>query len=203
MLISLTLKDHPHLVKLLTTYKYKGKFHLLCPYADANLRTFWGSKVPKTPRHTYLWALKQMTGLASALNVIHNFETTHPLGSDKTNPSVSRDRPSIPQQLTVSPGEERFGRHGDLKPENILWTAALEAADSGGTLQIADLGLGRFHRMESRSKQDPKNINGSPTYMPPELVSICGEIPSLCLTVSRISSRTMSQFFWGFLWCNY
>lgn len=66
----------------------------------------------------------------------------------------------------MRPGEELFGRHGDLKPENILW---YKDSNSRGILQIADLGLGRFHRMESRSNQDPLRIEGSPTYMPPEL----------------------------------
>jgi serine/threonine protein kinase len=176
MLVSLTLKNHPHLVKLLTTYTYKTRFHLLCPYANANLRTYWKSNTSTKDRKTYLWTLGQMAGLASGLNVIHNFETQYPLGSDKINPLISQEKPSAPLQLNVSPSEQRFGRHGDLKPENILWTDDTDTVNNlGGILQIADLGLGRFHRLESRSKQDPKNINGSPTYMPPELVSIEGE----------------------------
>jgi serine/threonine protein kinase len=167
MLTFLTLKHHPHLVKLLTTYTYKGRFHLLCPYANANLRTYWGSNSPKKDWSNYYWSLKQMAGLASALNEIHNFKTDHyPLHSDSIDPLVSDKRPSMPRKLNVLPGEELFGRHGDLKPENILWS---KNSDSHGILQIADLGLGRFHRLESRSKQDPSKINGSPTYMPPEL----------------------------------
>ncbi len=71
--------------------------------------------------------------------------------------------------MNVDPNEERFGRHGDLKPENILWFNDLEGVDNAGILQIADLGLGRFHRLESRSKQNPRTITGSPTYVPPEL----------------------------------
>jgi len=71
--------------------------------------------------------------------------------------------------MTVDPDEEMFGRHGDLKPENILWFNYLEGVDKAGVLQIADLGLGRFHRLESRSRQDPRTITGSPTYIPPEL----------------------------------
>jgi len=33
-------------------------------------------------------------------------------------------------------------------------------------LQIADLKLGGFHRLESRPQVDPKTVNGSPTYAP-------------------------------------
>jgi serine/threonine protein kinase len=167
MLTFLTLKHHPHLVELLTTYTYKGRFHLLCPYANANLRTYWRSNSPKKDWSNYHWALEQMAGLASALNEIHIFKTDkYPLHSDRIDPLVSRERPSMPLQLNVLPGEELFGRHGDLKPENILWS---KNPNSHGILQIADLGLGRFHRLESRSKQDPSQINGSPTYMPPEI----------------------------------
>jgi serine/threonine protein kinase len=167
MLTFLTLKHHPHLVELLTTYTYRGRFHLLFPYANANLRTYWRSNSLKKDWSNYHWALKQIAGLASALNAIHTFKTDkYPLHSDRIDPLVSRERPSMPLQLSVLPGEELFGRHGDLKPENILWS---KKSNSHGILQIADLGLGRFHRLESRSKQDPSKINGSPTYMPPEL----------------------------------
>jgi serine/threonine protein kinase len=169
MLSSLTLKRHLHLVKLLTTYTYKGRYHFLCPFAKANLREYWNSTRVLRNQSTYIWVLEQMSGLASALNVIHNFSTIYPLGSDHVDSLVSRDRASLDFKMTVDPAEELFGRHGDLKPENILWFNDLEGVDDAGILQIADLGLGRFHRLESRSRQDPRDITGSPTYIPPEL----------------------------------
>ncbi|KAH8780742.1 kinase-like domain-containing protein [Hyaloscypha finlandica] len=123
--------------------------------------------MPATHSRVAKQGLSQLAGLASALNEIHNFKTDeYPLSSDKLDPLVSRERPSLPLQLNVRPGEELYGRHGDLKPENILW---YNNSNSRGILQIGDLGLGRFHRMESRSNQDPTTIEGSPTYMPPEL----------------------------------
>ena len=50
MLIPLTEKKHQHLVELLATYKYEGKYHLLFPYAKANLRSLW-AEIPQ-PRRT-------------------------------------------------------------------------------------------------------------------------------------------------------
>ncbi|PMD54054.1 kinase-like protein [Hyaloscypha bicolor E] len=171
MLSKLTLKKDPHLIKLLATYKFKNKYHFLFPFAKLNLREYWEkNSLLKWEKTEVLWALEQLLGLASALHVIHEFKTAYPLGSDRTDPEVSRRRPSMNVRMKVDKEEETFGRHGDLKPENILWFDNLEDFGPTGILQITDLGLGRFHRLESRSRQDPTTINGSPTYVPPELV---------------------------------
>jgi serine/threonine protein kinase len=170
MLSKLTLRKDPHLIELLTTYKFKGHFHFLFPYAKLNLRMYWKeNRVLEWRKTEVLWILQQLLGLATALHVIHEFKTVHPLGSDYTDPQVSRQRPAMNVRMTVDEEEQKFGRHGDLKPENILWFDDLVGAGPGGILQITDLGLGRFHRLESRSRQDPTTINGSPTYIPPEL----------------------------------
>ncbi len=163
MLVSLTKKEHRHLVKLVTTYKYNGHYHLLCPLAKANLRDYWKVTPLRDKNKSYLWALTNIAGLASGLNVIHNFKTLYPAESYDAGSTVSRNRPSLKIRMTVDPEEQFFGRHGDLKPENILWVTDIEGVDDAGVLQISDFGLGRFHRLESRSKQDAKNINGSPT----------------------------------------
>ncbi len=169
MLVSLTEKNHRHLIKLVTTYKFNGRYHLLCPMAKANLRDYWKVTPLREKDKSYLWALTNIAGIASGLNLIHNFKTLHPAAPDKTNPTISQDRPSWKFRMTLAPNEEFFGRHGDLKPENILWITDTEAINDAGVLQISDFGLGRFHRFESKSKADPKTINGSPTYVPPEL----------------------------------
>jgi serine/threonine protein kinase len=169
MISSLTMKGHPHLVKLLWTYRLNGRYHFLCPFAKANLRDFWKARTLATnDQDTHLWALQQIEGLVSGLNVIHNFKTPHPLESDEET-KFSRNRPTLKIRMAVDPKDEKYGRHGDLKPENILWFNDLQGVDDAGVLQISDFGLGRFHRLESRSRQDPRTINGSPTYIPPEL----------------------------------
>ncbi|KAI8966787.1 hypothetical protein F5Y11DRAFT_361831 [Daldinia sp. FL1419] len=64
---------------------------------------------------------------------------------------------------------KRNTRHGDLKPENILW---FEDENGRGTLQIADLGLAKFHEEEShtRNRQGIKTLtpSGTSRYEPPE-----------------------------------
>ena len=159
-------KRHQHLINLLATFRQNKKYHLLFPYATANLRMFWEERpIPAFDRPTLLWSLGQMKGLASGLNLIHNFSVTYPLsvsGATKSGESVR-----LPEdvKLSVDKGEEMYGRHGDIKPENVLWFAT---EDGMGILKIADFGLGRFHGRDSRSGIPAFGIFSSPTYEPPE-----------------------------------
>jgi serine/threonine protein kinase len=63
-------------------------------------------------------------------------------------------------------------RHGDLKPENILW---FKGKQDKGTLQIADLGLARFHEenvntdVRLRDKKNTSSPSGTKRYEPPEM----------------------------------
>lgn len=160
----LTAMKHAHLIKLLATYKLGPNYHLLFPHADKNLRGFWDLVgIPFWNRKTFLWFLSQISGIASGLNTIHSSRT--PVGSENG-----------PQEGFLNVGnreeinrEEIFGRHGDIKPENILWLNQMQVGDEGGSLQIADFGLGRFHRLGSRSMVNPQTISGSPSYSPPEI----------------------------------
>jgi serine/threonine protein kinase len=170
MLSKLALKNDPHLIKLLATYRFKGHYHFLFLYAKLSLRQYWAQN-PVLPweRGKVLWTIEQFLGLASALDVIHEFKSVPLPRSDYEDDQVSRGR-------SISTGmdyrrEERFGRHGDLKPENVLWFNDQARTNNPlGILQIAGFSQGRFHQLESRSRQDPRTINGSPTYIPPELV---------------------------------
>jgi serine/threonine protein kinase len=169
----ITVKEHPNTVPLLATYKLEGRYHLLFPWAPANLGEHWKSiPMPNWNRETCHWFLKQVHGLVSALKAIHVFpHESNPLSEPMevdygrlTTAAASRlMEPNMDRSL------ERYGRHGDLKPENVL---CLE----DGTLQLADFGLGKFHRLESRSRLDPDSIACSPTYSPPELA--VGELVS-------------------------
>ncbi|KAF2135487.1 uncharacterized protein K452DRAFT_313947 [Aplosporella prunicola CBS 121167] len=164
--------SHPNLVKLLASFEQNRKFYLIFPCANSNLREYWNNRQgPISDKETILWALKQMKGIAEALDKIHNFAVTMPLGVE--------GGVRIPQdgvKLSVKRGEEKFGRHGDIKPENILWFEHAPGSDSdgqAGILQIADFGLGRFHGRDSRTEPWPHNVVGSPTYEPPECELHC------------------------------
>lgn len=157
-------KGHPHLIRLLATYLHQQKYHLMFPWADANLRKYWEDRpFPKFDTATVLWSLKQMTGIAEALVRIHKCPTI-PIPADY------EVRVQDDAELRVQQGEEKFGRHGDIKSENILWfKQSSEVEDENGVLQIADFGLGRFHGRESRSQVPPDTVFATQTYEPPEL----------------------------------
>ncbi|KAF4161116.1 hypothetical protein CNMCM6069_006079 [Aspergillus lentulus] len=147
MTLRKTSGPHPHLISLLFTYKEGSKFHLVFPWADVNLRNYW-KRIPleQIDYHKVLWSLKQMTGLASALSLIHGFQ-------------LPDDR---------QPGRY-FGRHGDLKAENIVWFPSYPGCtDSDGILQITDLGLASLHSIGSVSNGDPAGMLGTKTYRPPD-----------------------------------
>lgn len=157
-------EKHPHLITLLATFKHKRKYHLVFRYANANLRKYWKDRPsPSFDKATILWSLKQMAGMAHALESIHNFSVQYPLTLD------GKVRLHKDATLYVEKYGELFGRHGDIKPENILWFQHIPGIeDENGALQLADFGLGSFHGRDSRSKVPCDEIAGSPTYEPPE-----------------------------------
>ncbi|KAM0310168.1 hypothetical protein ACHAO8_008336 [Botrytis cinerea] len=163
-------KAHPHLIRLLATYRQDGKFHLIFPYAESNLRSYWEHRpLPNFDHETVMWSLSQMSGIANALFQLHEFKVTIPLnvaGAGAGNVRVQREDDG---QMSVHAGEEMFGRHGDIKPENILYfSEGPEAKNPRGVLKLADFGLGRFHGRDSKSGIRPSGIRSSPTYEPPE-----------------------------------
>ncbi|CAG8978317.1 hypothetical protein HYALB_00005903 [Hymenoscyphus albidus] len=176
ILQALTTKHHPHLMGLLATYSLGNKYHSVFPYAKANLRQFWNSiDMSDLNGEFLLWVIDQIEGLASALAAIHIFEpkkTTSSARNQVATLNISNLRnPTLPSNFVDIPTDETFGRHGDIKPENILLVDESEGSGTEGILQIADFGLGRFHRIESRSLQNPVGMRGSATYSPPKLVT--------------------------------
>ncbi|KAK0609727.1 kinase-like domain-containing protein [Bombardia bombarda] len=138
---------HNHLVTLLATYNFRGKYCFLFPCANCDLDEFWESTEPKFDTETVRWVAKQMAGIMAAIHIIHDPKHLH----DKLNPQ-----------------EKRYGRHGDIKPDNILWFNLGEDKSDRGSLVISDMGLTSFNRDSSRSYIPNKNVLGAPGYRPPE-----------------------------------
>ena len=142
--------QHPHLVSLLCTYKWGDRYHLVFPWAEGNLCEYWEREpMPEFTEQIVHWSLRQMAGLAGGLSEIHNFKVP----SDDPNTSHNA----------------RYGLHGDIKPKNSLFFKKRpNYEDPMGVLQIADFGLARFHRFESRSRVPSSVVTPSPTYSPPD-----------------------------------
>jgi len=154
------LSGQKHIVPLLATFEYKNSYHLLFPWANANLRQYWAMVPnPSTDKRYGLWVAKQCKGMAEGLSVIHEPPTDQ--SDDYAYESVLQPCHGQPQRTKA------YGRHGDIKPENILWFRNCPNTDIG-ILEIADFGLTRFHHRQSRSNISPVGMGNSPTYRAPE-----------------------------------
>ena len=156
MLKLLNRRRHAHVVTLLATFRLNGRYYLLFPYADFNLRQYWKhTPIPDFSQATVSWMLHQCKAIASALHTVHEYQSTREWLESDSN--------------TNSSGFI-YGRHGDIKAENILWYADQGIMDEKGLLVIADFGLTAFHNKNSRSNVNARYVTGSPSYEPPELM---------------------------------
>ncbi|PMD12655.1 hypothetical protein NA56DRAFT_740354 [Hyaloscypha hepaticicola] len=127
---------HDHIIKLLASYSLRGKNHLLFHWADKDLRRYWEDSVkpPELTTKMVEWSLRQMRGLASGLDAIHNYPIP-------VKGQVESTFGLAPFRKASS--EMMFGYHHDIKPANILWFSRDSMTDMG-VFQIADFGLGNF-----------------------------------------------------------
>lgn len=131
--------EHPNIVPLLACYKYGEKYNLIFPKADSDLHKYFHES-PKPEGDLEIFNLmKQISGLASALDKIHNCDISVDFGGRRVDLS-------------------QIGYHRDLKPKNIL--------KKGNVFMISDFGLARFKRSTSRSEVEWEL--GESTYFAPE-----------------------------------
>lgn len=145
--------SNPHLTTHLVMWTQGGRYFLLFPLAKCNLREYMKRNIFEHTMENQIWLLEQFSGLANALQRIHDLSFQSSDASLSPNPSQQeKDRIA--------------GWHHDLKPENILY---FEDADpKHRTLQIADFGSSKIHIIRSRS-HPTRTPRGTLTYEPPEM----------------------------------
>ena len=157
MLNQLRRYSHGYIVTHLATWTQDGKYWMLLPLAECNLREFMAHKNYCVSKK--LWVLQQLCGLASAVKFIHNMYDS----SGPDNPD-SRQQNLQPPSPAVS-GMQKSGWHHDIKLDNILYF--VDTDSQCNTLRISDWGAGKVHTYRSRSI-NTKSLNGTPTYEAPE-----------------------------------
>lgn len=151
---------HKHIVTHLATWTQDGKYYMLFPYAQCNLRQYMKWIHFGTPtKENIIWLLKQLRGLAAALKDIHNLSG---VGLSVPAPSPTSNLAAPQPQMRES------GWHHDLKPENILLYKT--PGPKRGTFQISDFGSSKIHTYRSGSI-NTRSPNGTLTYEPPEAKS--------------------------------
>ena len=143
------------IVTHLATWTQDGRYYMLFPYAQCNLRQYMERKAFGSPRvESTLWLLYQVHGLVNALRHIHNL------------PNAESQPSSDTSSAAPVPNLQTSGWHHDIKPENILYFGTLTSP--GGDFHIADFGSGKVHTYRSGSV-NTKSPNGTLTYEPPEV----------------------------------
>lgn len=77
---TLNVTRYQHLVTLLASISYNGRYHFLFPYAECNLLQFWKDWHPERPPHDLeemRWLIRQLAGLAGAMGTVHTQRGYH------------------------------------------------------------------------------------------------------------------------------
>lgn len=139
--------EHPNLLNLLATYKYRGHYHLVFTWADGDLRRLWRTTPnPRAGKEETRWLAQQCASIASALSSVHaGAESWIDGGGDSQ------------QQLMAI---DKYGIHGDIKPENIF------IFSKGQQKSFKALAMGPPSTTKSSSSSSQ---NSSPTSPPSSL----------------------------------
>ncbi len=113
-----------YIIKLLASFSCSDYHGLLFPWAEMNLHEVFADNISSSEESfAETWILRQMTGLAQGLSVIH-------------------------QRPDLHDGNILYGRHGDLHPLNILLVKTLDdpSINEKGVLQLSSMGQVEFFR---------------------------------------------------------
>ncbi|KAK8034542.1 hypothetical protein PG993_009537 [Apiospora rasikravindrae] len=152
---------HEHLTELLTSFKHKGRYYLLFPWAyGGTLENLWGKSQPKPAYAGPQWVAQQAQGLVDGLFRVHHV---------KSNQTGMKTGKGIGAILDNNQEDDKiFGRHGDIKRDNVLVFLSEQRGEEG-VLKLSDFGLTVFHSTMSRSADRPGSMRPCGlTYRAPE-----------------------------------
>jgi serine/threonine protein kinase len=99
----LNMLENPHIIKGIAAFAQHGDYHLVLEWSDGDLRSFWAANPkPELSRERILEVLKELRGLASALEAMHEERARLPManGSKSGRSSTSGRNGAIPNTAT-------------------------------------------------------------------------------------------------------
>ena len=163
---------HDHITPYLATWVQGGVACLLFPRAKYNLRTFMSTtEEPKLTSTFVIWFLKQLKGLAGAVDHFHWISEDR--GAAGTSRRADRDQTRLGSDLQQNQKKIGLaGFHHDIKAENILVFEKENTSTESrpaGVFRISDFGAGRFANLALGEISTPaKASKGTLTYKAPD-----------------------------------
>lgn len=161
---------HENLIQCIAAITRGEKYYFLFPWADGgNLLEFWKSVPKPSLTRKFVWkTLRQMSGLAEALDKMHSYQG-EAASSQRRNSGDANEKMNVDAIGSATSGSGGI-RHGDLKPENILRFSSGGDRREIGTLKIADMGLAKHHEVNTRLRKNLTSTRyGTARYEPPEV----------------------------------
>lgn len=193
---------HPHVIKCYAAIRRGDNRYFMFPWADGgSLREFWKATPAQKPKaSTIRQAVRQLRGLADALDCLHNLgsvEVEHheDLATTVPVPELRVQGDKLDSREYV---ETLHIRHGDIKPENILrFDTSLNDPGDLGTLKLADMGLAKQHIMATVDRRNVTSTRyGTIRYEAPEARTSLREARSRLYDTWSMGCVTLEYIIW-------
>ncbi|RDW57838.1 hypothetical protein BP5796_12639 [Coleophoma crateriformis] len=140
----------PHILQCIAAVEQEHRLFFLFRWADGgDLHDYWHERSPHRRQANMVRdVIRQLYGLAEALHMLHNINSTDESRSHDARESI---------------------RHGDIKPTNILRFLNGQGTTELGLLKIADMGLAKQHVQYTRERNGITSTNyWTVQYMAPD-----------------------------------
>jgi serine/threonine protein kinase len=172
--------NHPHIMKSIAAIRRGESRYFMFPWAEDSLRDYWNTIPTQSPNPKLIReAICQLSGLADALDRLHNFQggRTSPIETyrdveiriDSADDFAAQMKDDDDVDAYRNPMSQESIRHGDLKPENIL--RFLEGDLKIGTLKLGDMGLAKRHVAATEKRRGTSMRYGTRRYEGPETMN--------------------------------
>ncbi|KAF2127546.1 kinase-like protein [Dothidotthia symphoricarpi CBS 119687] len=196
-LVDINKLNHPHITKCIAAIRRGDSCYFMFPWADRDsLRDYWDGTATQGPRReTIYWAIRQLRGLADALDCLHQCRSGQSTQNEKEIPRMRHQNSNVKETNRMGTSKADNIRHGDLKPENIL--RFMDEEDGLGRLKITDMGLAKRHMIATVDRTQPTTTRyGTVRYEAPEALTDIHGVRSRLYDVWSMGCITFEFVIW-------